>query len=120
MFKLSSIFYSRRRRRAAEESNYGRRCGWFIEKDGVSIGELEYLRWLPDGQFWHKYRVTWYKPEDAVISPDEWIEEKLKLRNRRYSQVVIDSFMTSGIHEGEIAIRNAYVSEELMDSERSS
>ncbi len=111
MFNLWSIF--NRRRRAAEESDFGRRFGWFIERDGKRIGELEYLRRDEHSQFWHEYRLTWYRPEDAVVGPDAWLAAKLVLRNRRFTRVMIDSFLTSPERaEGVIAVRGAYVSEE--------
>jgi hypothetical protein len=113
MFTLSSLFRSLRRRKAAKESDYGRRFGWFIEKDGVKIGELEYVRWLPDGQFWHEYRVTWYKSEDAVGGRDVWSKERLTLRNRRFLQVVVESFMTSATGGELIQVRGACVPEVL-------
>lgn len=111
MFKLPAIF--NRKRRAAEESDYGRRFGWFIERDGERIGELDYVRWDWDAQFWHEYRLTWRKPEDAVVGSDAWLEAKLVLRNRRYIDVVIETFVTSTEREaGVIAVRGACVSEE--------
>lgn len=78
MLKLPAIF--NRKRRAAEESDFGRRFGWFIERDGERIGELDYVRWDSHAQFWHEYRLTWRRPEDAVIGPDAWIAAKLVLR----------------------------------------
>jgi len=33
--------------RAAEELDYGRYFGWFIERDGERIGELEWRDWGP-------------------------------------------------------------------------
>ena len=117
MFKLPFTF--NRRRALAEESDGGRRFGWFIERDGERIGELDYLRWDSDSQFWHDYQVTWYRPEDAVVGPEEWIDAKLVLRNRRCTAVVADSFMTSlGCTAEVIKIRNASVPEELLCDER--
>lgn len=110
MFKLPAIF--NRKRRAAEESDFGRRFGWFIERDGERVGELDYLRWDADAQFWHDYRLTWRRPEDAVIGPDAWLEAKLVLRSRRYTDVLVDSFLTSPEREGSvIAVRGASVPE---------
>jgi hypothetical protein len=108
MFKLPTIF--KRKAPAAAESDFGRRFGWFIEKDGERIGELDYVRWDSSAQFWHEYRLTWRRPEDAVIGPDAWIVSKLGLRNRRYTDVVIDSFIRSPQRDGDvIAVRGAYV-----------
>jgi len=113
MLKLPPVF--NRKRRAAEESDFWRRFGWFIERDGERIGELDYMRWDSQAQFWHEYRVTWRRPEDAVVDQDAWIAAKLVLRSRRYKDVVVDSFLTSPEHDGGvIAIRGAHVPEELL------
>jgi hypothetical protein len=97
-------------KRLAEESDFGRRFGWFVEKDGEKIGELDYVGWDPLGQFWHEYRLTSSKSEDAVVGPDAWRAAKLVLRNRRYTDVVIDSFLTSPERDGGvIAVRFASV-----------
>lgn len=93
MFKLPPIF--NRKRRAAQESDFGRRFGWFIERDGERIGELDYIRRDSAAQFWHEYRLTWRRPEDAVVGPDAWIAAKLVLRSRRYADIVVDTFVTS-------------------------
>jgi hypothetical protein len=111
MFKLPAIFQSEIR--AAEESDFGRRFGWFVERDGVRVGELDYLRWDSDAQFWHEYRLNWHSPADAVVGPDAWISSQLVLRNRRYTDVVVDSFLTSPERAaGVIAVRGASVTEE--------
>jgi hypothetical protein len=113
MFKLLGLF--KRPSRVARETDFGRRFGWFIEKNGERIGELDYVRWDSVAQFWHEYRLRWRGPEDAVIGPDAWISAKLVLRNRRYTDVVIDSFLTSLEREsGIIAVRSAYVPEERL------
>ncbi len=111
MFKLPAIF--KRKNPAVEESDFGRRFGWFIEKNGIRVGELEYVRWGSAAQCWHEYRVTWRTPEDAVVGPDAWISAKLVLRNRRYTDVVVESFLTAPEREGGvIPVRGACVSEE--------
>ena len=111
MLKLPVIF--KRKSREATESDFGRRFGWFVEKDGVRIGELDYVRWDSHAQFWHEYRITWCGPEVAVIGPDAWIASKLALRNRRYTDVVIDSFLTAPEGgDGIIRVRGAHVTEE--------
>jgi len=105
MFKYKS--------KAAQESDFGRRFGWFIERSGQTIGELEYLRWDSVAQFWHEYRLIWRKPEDAVVGPDAWASAHLVLRNRHYTNVVVDSFLTSPERaDGVIAIRGAHVPED--------
>ena len=92
------------------ECDFGRKFGWFIEKTGERVGELDYLRWDSLSQFWHEYRVTWCRPEDAVIGPDAWRAEKLVLRNRRYTDILVESFLTAPLREGDvIPVRNAFV-----------
>ncbi len=113
MFKLPRFL--NRQHRIIEESDFGRRFGWFIERHGERIGELEYIRWTADMQFWHDYRLSWRRPEDAVVGPDAWIEAKLVLRNRRCTDTVVDSFLTSEERDGVIAIRGAYVPEERLE-----
>ena len=99
--------------RAAEESDFGRRFGWFIERDGQRIGELEYVRWDCESQFWHDYRLIWRKPEDALVGDDAWISAKPVLRNRRFTDVVVESFLTSPEREGGvISVRGAHVPKE--------
>jgi len=96
----------------AEEEDWGRRHGWFIEMDGVTIGELEYVQSDVNSQFWTEYRVTWRRPEDAVTDPDQWIWKGLFLRNRFYTDVVVDSFLTNGVRpDGIVSVRSAQVSE---------
>ena len=112
MFMMRAIL--NRKRQAAAESDFGRRFGWFIERDGERIGELDYVGWESGAQFWHEYRLTWCRPEDAVVGPDAWLAAKLVLRSRRYNNVVVDSFLTGPEREGGvIAIRGAHVPEEL-------
>lgn len=112
MFKLPRFID--RRRRIAEESDFGRRFGWFIEREGERIGELEYIRWNDVTQFWHEYRLSWRRPEDAVVGPDAWIEAKLVLRNRRCTDTIVHSFLTSPERDGVIGVRGAYVPEERL------
>ena len=112
MFKLPRFL--NRQPRLAEESDFGRRFGWFIERDGERIGDLEYIRWDEGTQFWHEYRLTWRRPEDAVVGPDAWIAARLVLRNRRCTDTVVDAFLTSEEGYGVIAIRGAFVAGERL------
>lgn len=114
MFLFS--YFSRRKARARheKESDYGRRYGWFVEQQGERIGELEYVRWDSDSQFWHEYRVTWSKKEAASIekNPDAWIESALSLRNRKFQEVVVSTFLTAPRDGNLIVVRNACVPSE--------
>lgn len=117
MFRLPAIF--KRQSRPVRESDFGRRFGWFIERNGEKIGELEYLRWDSVAQFWHEYRVTWRRPEDAVLGPDAWISAGLVLRNRKYTDVVIHSFLTASQQKPDIiCIRGASVPEDRIHNDK--
>ena len=98
-------------RKLAEESDFGRRYGWFIEMHGERIGELEYIRWDSYLQFWHEYFVTWYKETDSCIEadPDAWCEKKVVLRNKKFQDVLISDFITAPRVKGVIAVRAAFV-----------
>ena len=97
-------------KKLAQQTDFGRRFGWFVERDGEKMGQLEYIRRDLLAQFWHEYRLTWSKLEESVIGPQAWIAAKLVLRNRRYTDVVIDSFLTSPERDGGvIGVRFAYV-----------
>ncbi len=96
-----------------DESDFGRRHGWLIERDGQILGELDYVRWDWESQFWHEYRVAWRNPKDAATTPDAWLELRLTLRNRRFTDVVVDTFLAGTERsEGLVPIRGAYVSED--------
>jgi hypothetical protein len=111
-------FFSKRRarRREIEQSDWGRRYGWTIEQDGKTIGELEYVRWDADSQFWHDYRVTWCNP-DAASSLGAAVrgEVRLTLRNRRYPDVVCQDFFATPKLDGIVAVRGASVPEQRFD-----
>jgi hypothetical protein len=95
------------------DSDLGRRFGWFIEKAGETVGELEYIGWDSDAQFWHLYRVTWRRPGIAIVGPDAWAESGMVLRNRRFADVVVDSYLVSAERAPDvIAVRGASVPEE--------
>ncbi|MES2572031.1 MAG: hypothetical protein V4710_18495 [Verrucomicrobiota bacterium] len=105
-------------KKLAQESDFGRRYGWFVEKETERIGELDYVQWDSHGQFWHEYRLTWRSLEHAVVGPDAWIEAQLLLRNRRFTDVVVDSFLTSPERgDGVIAVRFAWVPVERFEKD---
>ena len=109
---LLVILHLFRQHYAARKSDWGRKFGWFIEKDGRIIGELEYVRWDSDAQFWHDYRVVWRSDEEELISQEAWLDAKAVLRNRRFTDVVIDGFLASPRGDSAVGIRYAHVPEE--------
>jgi hypothetical protein len=100
-----------RAKKLARETDFGRRYGWFIERDGERIGELDYIRWDSLAQFWHEYSIIWHKEAESSIEtdPDAWIERKIVLRSRRYPDVLISGFLTAARTKGVIAVRFASV-----------
>jgi len=100
-----------RAKKLARETDFGRRYGWFIERQGERVGELDYVRWDSLAQFWHEYSVTWHSEAERGIEPDPdaWIERKIVLRNKRYLDVLISEFLTAPRAKGIIAIRFASV-----------
>ena len=111
MHKLLDLF--RLKRRDAQESDSGRRFGWFIERDGECLGELEYLRWDENSQFWHEYQVSWRITHGDSTRIENWAESGITLRNREFSDVVVREFLTaSGNREGVVSIRNAFVTDD--------
>ena len=101
----------------AEASDFGRRFGWFVERDGACIGELDYLRWDAAAQFWHEYRTTWHDPADAIEGSDVGSWSSLVLRNRRFTGAVSHSFVVSPTSDARvIAIRGAWVDDAALRS----
>ncbi len=98
-----------RAKKIAWESDFGRRYGWFVERDGKRIGELDYIQF--DGQPWHEYSIKWMNEEESRIEADQeaWVLNKIVLRNRRYPDVVMSTFLTSPVTKGVIAVRTAFV-----------
>lgn len=91
-------------------SDFERRFGWFIERRGECIGELEYARWDANSQFWHEYRVSWRRPEGDAARIIDWAESGIELRNRKFSDVVVRKFFSASSSTEEIvSIRGAFV-----------
>ena len=108
-----------RAKKLARESDFGRRLGWLIEKDGKIVGELEYIRWDSDAQFWHEYSVVWHDADEShtEVNPDEWIKRKLVLRSKRYPDVLISEFLTAPRSKGIVLIRFASVPVERFEKD---
>ena len=108
-----------RAKKLAQESDFGRRYGWFIERKGDRIGELEYIRWDSLGQFWHEYSVVWHSEAESCIEtdPDAWMQRNVTLRSRRYPDIVIVEFLTAPRTKGVIAVRFASVPVERFEKE---
>lgn len=95
----------------ARGSDFGRRYGWTIEVDGKPVGQLAYVRWNVDSQFWHEYRMQLESNEwEALRSDaDAWAAPRVALRNKRFHDVVITEFLVSPRPDGIVMVRLASV-----------
>jgi len=75
------------------------------------MGELDYIRWDSLAQFWHEYSVKWQNNADDRVSadPEAWLNSKVALRNRHYTDVLIEGSMAAPRAKGVIALRFASV-----------
>ena len=108
-----------RAKKLARETDFGRRYGWFIERQGERVGELAYIRWDSLAQFWHEYSVVWHnEPEGSIeADPEAWIERKIVLRSKRYPDVLISEFLTAPRAKGVVAVRFASVPVERFEKD---
>lgn len=111
-------------KRAENESNYGRCYGWYIERDGERLGELGYLRWDSYGQFWDDYEIRWLPgkevpPHQYDVDPlrDEWLEQKLVLRNKHFTDVVVSVYLANYRVESIVSIQYAPLPVECFERE---
>jgi hypothetical protein len=111
MLSLFPWTRTHRAKKLARETDFGRRFGWFIERERRRIGELDYIRWDSLAQFWHEYSVKWHDGGGSCISanPEAWINSKVALRNRHYTDVLIQGSMVAPRAKGVIALRYASV-----------
>ena len=104
------------RRRRLLETNYGRKCGWWIEVEGRRIARLEDPRF--EDMFWDSYRLLPLTdhPEDRRLlhCKDFWDACKAVYRNCEFDEVVPGAF-ASGSAEirlretGRLAVRGLYL-----------
>ena len=92
-----------------QKSDFGRRYGWYVEKQGERIGELEYIRWDSHSQFWHEYAISWHQGKEIPADANVWAEQQLALRNRHFPDVTITEFLSAHKESGIVAIRFASV-----------
>jgi len=111
-------------KKAENESNFGRRFGWYIERNGERLGELDYLRWDSYGQFWHDYELKWLpgkevQPYQHEVDPlrDDWSEQKLVLRHKHFTDVVISGYLANYRVESTVSIEHAPLPVECFERE---
>jgi hypothetical protein len=73
-------------------SNYGRYYGWFIELDGVVLGELIDYKFID--MFWDSYFVNIFNKDNASILQNEsnWNECKFQYRNKIINKYAKNAF----------------------------
>lgn len=82
------------RKSELEESNWGRKHGWFIEYENKIIGEL--VDFKSGDMFWFNYKIIAYNGfEEIVLNNENWEKCIFKYRNKFYPQYANQAF--SGI-----------------------
>jgi hypothetical protein len=100
---------NRQEKKAAAESDFGRRFGWILLYEGRPVAELDYVRWDDVTQFWHSYTVRWLESHDLSTIPFEnWPESGFVLRSKKYPEVEFTDYMASG-NDGTVFLRGPHV-----------
>jgi hypothetical protein len=84
--------------------DFGRIYGWWILIDDRKIGELEYVRWDEQAQFWHEYKINLFdrKYESIKTDPDAWYIHGIVLQNKNEKYSRIHSDYIPAIRRGEL------------------
>src|SRR4051812_15901293 len=71
-------------RQKYEQSDFGRRYGWWLCPRGKRVADLDHYRWNSNGQFWHEYRLFAFGPSFAELGlgPDRWCQPDVSLESR--------------------------------------
>jgi hypothetical protein len=79
------------------ETDYGRNCGWYVERRGQRVAVLTDPRW--EDQFWYSYRleVVTDDPDLAarILTKAFWVgpeSEHVAYRNREIGTIAPDAF----------------------------
>jgi hypothetical protein len=103
--------FTKRWKQEAAESDYGRRYGWTVEVDEIPIGQLSYVRWDDNAQFWHEYRLELDGNNYHELRTDAnlWCKSNIALRNNRFRDIVIKEFLATPKPDKTIMVRFASV-----------
>jgi hypothetical protein len=95
-------------------SNYGRKGGWLVEREGVPIAVLTDCRMYE--MFWDSYRIeiTTDDPQlqQQLLTPEFWIAEtNLTWRSRAFGEVAPHAFsaLTPFPEPGRLLMRGLYL-----------
>jgi hypothetical protein len=111
---LNPFTYFYRKHRLIK-TDYGRSCGWYIEKDGEVISELNDCQY--EDMFWQSYRldIVTNSPDlrDKIMTNEFWQNfEELVFRNREFGDIVDSCFPAvsqSFINPVRIRMRALYI-----------
>lgn len=99
------------------ETNYGRECGWYVERDCRRVAALTDCRW--HDMFWDSYAVealTTDPQEQRMLFADEFWNrfKELTFRNREFGAVATHAFPCIGAgtvlnRTGRLVVRGLYL-----------
>lgn len=104
------------------KASYGRDFGWFMERDGVVIGQL--TDWRFEDMFWCSYAVEplgdTEEQRRVVYDPSTWQAYPLTFRNRVTGDVATDAIASGTPSEGQprVNMRFLYLRPQLSWYER--
>lgn len=114
LFKI----FRRKLRKLQKESDFGRRFGWEVWFNNTHVADLEYERWLEDGQFWHAYRVIWLEDSELGTVPyADWPERGVTMRSRAFPRFQSSHYMAAGTAGAEILLRGLSVPDEYLSED---
>ena len=98
-----------------KETDCGRVFGWWLCLNGERIAELNYWCFDVGSQFWHEYKLFPFnsKFDDIGYDPDRWSSNDISLESRFAESYHVTDFVMSTRQGNLIAIRNAFVPEEM-------
>jgi hypothetical protein len=102
-------------RQEYEQTDFGRRYGWWLCLRGQRIADLNYWRWDSVGQFWHEYHLFVFDSifQEIGLDPDRWCQPDVSVESR-----YANGFRESGVlmgHRGDnlVSIRSVHIPEDV-------
>lgn len=102
-------------RREYEQTDFGRRYGWWLCIGTSRVAELNYVRWDSWSQFWHEYRLFPFHPDfDRVgVNPERWAQPDVSLESR-YAVGFRQSGILMGVRGPDlVAVRSVCIPEDI-------
>jgi len=91
------------------KTDCGQNSGWFIEQDGIVVGELHEP--IIEEMFWASYRIVPISGGDSLFRRELWENEDLKFRSISMGEYAPLAFAggCESLSEGRILLRGAYL-----------